>query len=102
MCGCQCGAPPSCRGPGHAGRGWAWALWQATIPLPKGAKGQLELVCKATDENYNTQVGGSIVGQPWHGMAHGMKSGWAVLHVSDARVLAWCTQAGHVGRRHAV
>ncbi|KAL4433958.1 hypothetical protein ABPG75_000399 [Micractinium tetrahymenae] len=41
--------------PQKRGRGWAWALWQATIPLPKGFTGQLELVCKATDENYNTQ-----------------------------------------------
>jgi hypothetical protein len=40
----------------RAGRGWAWALWEATIPLPKGTKGPLELVCKATDESYNTQV----------------------------------------------
>jgi hypothetical protein len=40
-----------------AGRGWAWALWEATIPLPKGTKGNVELVCKATDESYNTQVG---------------------------------------------
>jgi len=39
-----------------AGRGWAWALWEAAIPLPKGHKGLLELVCKATDESYNTQV----------------------------------------------
>ena len=41
-----------------AGRGWAWALWEAAVPVPKGHKGPLELVCKATDESYNTQVGG--------------------------------------------
>ncbi|KAI3434691.1 hypothetical protein D9Q98_002754 [Chlorella vulgaris] len=41
--------------PQKRGRGWAWALWEATIPLPKGTKGPLELVCKATDESYNTQ-----------------------------------------------
>ncbi len=44
-----------------AGRGWAWALWEATLPVPKGHKGPLELVCKATDESYNTQVGGREV-----------------------------------------
>jgi hypothetical protein len=40
-----------------AGRGWAWALWEATVPLPKGTKqgGSVKLVCKATDESYNTQ-----------------------------------------------
>ena len=38
-----------------AGRGWAWALWEATVPLPKGAKGAVQLVAKATDESYNTQ-----------------------------------------------
>ena len=43
--------------PQRAGRGWAWALWEAVVPLPAGAKGgQLELVCKAVDESYNTQA----------------------------------------------
>lgn len=27
------------------------------MPVPKGHKGPLELMCKATDESYNTQVG---------------------------------------------
>lgn len=38
------------------GRGWSWALWQATIPLPKDCKGkEMTLVCKAVDESCNTQ-----------------------------------------------
>ena len=49
-------ALPPCA-PLPAGRGWAWALWEAVVPVPKGHKGPLELVCKATDESYNTQVG---------------------------------------------
>lgn len=36
-------------------RVWAWTLWEATVPLPEGFRGQLELVCKATDQAYNTQ-----------------------------------------------
>ena len=40
-----------------AGRGWAWALFVAVVPLPAGAKGgKVELVCKAVDESYNTQA----------------------------------------------
>lgn len=41
--------------PQKPGRGWAWALWTATVPVPEGHNGTLELVCKATDESYNTQ-----------------------------------------------
>lgn len=37
------------------GRSWAWALWQADVPVPKGHKGPLTIVAKATDESYNTQ-----------------------------------------------
>lgn len=40
--------------PQKRGRGWAWALWSATIPVP--SKGPVELVAKATDESYNTQA----------------------------------------------
>lgn len=36
-------------------RAWAWTLWEATLPLPQGFTGPLELVCKATDASYNTQ-----------------------------------------------
>lgn len=36
-------------------RAWAWTLWEATLPLPEGHSGPLELVCKATDAAYNTQ-----------------------------------------------
>lgn len=48
--------------PRAAGRGWAWALWEVTVPVPKGHKGPLELMCKATDESYNTQVGWTSCG----------------------------------------
>ncbi|XP_048474850.1 sulfite oxidase, mitochondrial isoform X2 [Rhincodon typus] len=37
-----------------AGRMWAWKLWQLTVPLPKGQK-NLEIICKAVDNNYNVQ-----------------------------------------------
>eukprot|EP00882_Tetradesmus_deserticola_P000961 GHRQ01001042.1.p1 GENE.GHRQ01001042.1~~GHRQ01001042.1.p1 ORF type:complete len:582 (+),score=245.93 GHRQ01001042.1:259-2004(+) len=36
-------------------RAWAWTLYEATLPLPGGFKGQLQLACKATDQSYNTQ-----------------------------------------------
>ncbi|CAD5229565.1 unnamed protein product [Bursaphelenchus okinawaensis] len=38
-------------------RMWAWTLWKAEIPIPKGIEpGQkVEIVCKATDRAYNTQ-----------------------------------------------
>lgn len=36
-------------------RAWAWTLYEATLPLPEGFKGQLQLACKATDQSYNTQ-----------------------------------------------
>ncbi|XP_078390695.1 sulfite oxidase, mitochondrial [Cetorhinus maximus] len=36
------------------GRAWAWKLWQLTVPLPKGQK-NLEIICKAVDNNYNVQ-----------------------------------------------
>ncbi|XP_043537803.1 sulfite oxidase, mitochondrial [Chiloscyllium plagiosum] len=37
-----------------AGQAWAWKLWQLTMPLPKGQK-NLEIICKAVDNNYNVQ-----------------------------------------------
>lgn len=37
------------------GRVWAWTLWQAEVPVPKGHKGPLTIVAKATDESCNTQ-----------------------------------------------
>ena len=44
------------RAPGQAeGRAWAWALWDAAVPLPRGASGAVTLVAKATDESCNTQ-----------------------------------------------
>lgn len=36
-------------------RAWAWTLWEATLPVPEGFTGPLDLVCKATDASYNTQ-----------------------------------------------
>ncbi|MCJ8744448.1 hypothetical protein PDJAM_G00118830 [Pangasius djambal] len=36
------------------GRAWAWKLWEITIPLPDEAQ-ELEVVCKAVDNSYNTQ-----------------------------------------------
>ncbi len=41
--------------PQKPGRQWAWTLWEATVPLPKGHKGPLQLAVKATDTSYNTQ-----------------------------------------------
>jgi sulfite oxidase len=37
------------------GRGWAWALWECDVQVPKGHKGALDVVAKATDESCNTQ-----------------------------------------------
>lgn len=36
-------------------RAWAWTFWEAQIPLPKGHKGKVELICKACDAQYNVQ-----------------------------------------------
>ena len=35
---------------GVSGREWAWSLWQAELPIPKGEK-QVTLLCKATDSS---------------------------------------------------
>eukprot|EP00887_Chlorella_sp_A99_P003634 scaffold7.g3634.t1 len=45
------------KAPQRPGRGWAWALWEAEVPVPKDAAPgqQVEIICKATDESYNTQ-----------------------------------------------
>lgn len=37
------------------GQAWGWTLFEATVPLPPGSKGEVQLVCKATDQAYNTQ-----------------------------------------------
>nr|KAG5706776.1 hypothetical protein BaRGS_007279 [Batillaria attramentaria] len=39
-------------------RAWAWTLWEATVPLPEGHVGPVELVCKAVDVSYNVQPDG--------------------------------------------
>ena len=36
-------------------RSWAWTFWEVTVPIPKGHKGQVQLVCKACDSQYNVQ-----------------------------------------------
>lgn len=36
------------------GRNWAWSLWTADIPVPKGVK-NVEIWSKAADSNYNVQ-----------------------------------------------
>lgn len=36
-------------------KSWAWTLWEATVPIPKDHKGQLEIVCKAIDSSHNVQ-----------------------------------------------
>ena len=28
------------------GRTWSWVLWEATLPVPEGAKGPFQLTCK--------------------------------------------------------
>lgn len=40
------------------GRSWAWTLWKADVPVPRGVSkqgGSVELVCKAVDGSLNTQ-----------------------------------------------
>jgi len=41
--------------PQRWGRAWAWTLWEASVTLPKGHTGPVELVAKATDASYNSQ-----------------------------------------------
>ncbi|XP_030634591.1 sulfite oxidase, mitochondrial [Chanos chanos] len=36
------------------GRAWAWKLWEIAVPLPPEAQ-ELEIVCKAVDNSYNSQ-----------------------------------------------
>ncbi|WAR04452.1 SUOX-like protein [Mya arenaria] len=36
-------------------KAWAWVFWEATVPLPQGSSGKVELVCKACDSQYNVQ-----------------------------------------------
>jgi sulfite oxidase len=37
------------------GQGWAWALWECDVAIPKGHSGPIDIVAKATDESCNTQ-----------------------------------------------
>ncbi len=37
------------------GRGWAWALWECEVEIPKGHTGPIDVVAKAMDESCNTQ-----------------------------------------------
>ncbi|MBN3291953.1 SUOX protein, partial [Polypterus senegalus] len=36
------------------GKAWAWKLWQLSVPFPPDMN-QLDIVCKAVDNSYNTQ-----------------------------------------------
>jgi len=36
-------------------RSWAWTLWEATVPIPEGHSGKLEMICKAVDSSHNVQ-----------------------------------------------
>ncbi|CAL8335958.1 unnamed protein product [Lota lota] len=40
--------------PPPPGRAWAWKLWEVVAPLPPGVQ-EVEIVCKAVDDSYNTQ-----------------------------------------------
>jgi len=62
--------------PQRPGRAWAWCLWEAAVPLPKGAKpgSKLELVSRAVDESGAAQpdsVAGvwnfrGVLNNAWH------------------------------------
>lgn len=55
-------------------RAWSWTLWQAEVSMPKEHTGSIELICKATDNAYNTQpdsVAGvwnlrGVLNNAWH------------------------------------
>ncbi|KAK9820662.1 hypothetical protein WJX74_001642 [Apatococcus lobatus] len=55
-------------------RAWSWTLWQADVPVPKDHQGSIEIICKATDNAYNTQpdnVAGvwnfrGVLNNAWH------------------------------------
>ncbi|RKO87915.1 Oxidoreductase, molybdopterin-binding domain-containing protein [Blyttiomyces helicus] len=55
------------------GRRWAWTLWEADVPVASDAA-EIELVCKAVDEQYNSQPEGmlgiwnarGVVVNAWH------------------------------------
>ena len=36
-------------------RAWAWTFWEQTVPISKDHNGEVELVCKACDSQYNVQ-----------------------------------------------
>ena len=55
------------------GRAWAWRRFSASVEVPEGAT-EVHLVCKATDEGYNSQPDDftaiynfrGIVANAWH------------------------------------
>ncbi len=55
-------------------RAWSWSLWEAEVPLPVAHKDNIEIICKATDNAYNTQpdsVAGvwnlrGVLNNAWH------------------------------------
>jgi sulfite oxidase len=54
-------------------RCWAWTLWSASVPVPKGVK-EAQLIVKAVDASYNTQPEGAkniwnfrgVLSNPYH------------------------------------
>lgn len=36
-------------------RNWAWTLWHTSVKVPETKDGQIKLMCKAVDSDYNTQ-----------------------------------------------
>jgi sulfite oxidase len=68
--------PPA---PQLPGRAWAWTLWEATIPIPRGVKGGLSLICKAVDESYNNQPESSTHIWNLRGVAN---NAWDRVHIN--------------------
>ncbi|KAK9856098.1 hypothetical protein WJX84_011307 [Apatococcus fuscideae] len=59
--------------PAKRSRAWSWSLWEAEVPAP-AAQRDIEIICKATDNAYNTQpdsVAGvwnlrGVLNNAWH------------------------------------
>ncbi|KAH3825782.1 sulfite oxidase-like [Dreissena polymorpha] len=63
-------------------RAWAWVFWEATIPLPENHDGKVELVCKASDSQYNVQPD-SVEGV-WN-LRGCLNNAWHRVHVNVAK-----------------
>eukprot|EP01137_Pigoraptor_chileana_P034313 Opistho-2@26671 len=60
-------------------RGWAWALWEADVPLPKERPcGEFDLCCKAVDSSYNTQP--DTIAPEWN-LRGILTNAWHRVHV---------------------